>query len=175
MTSDFEAFSAFPIFEGFSGPELEILSRFLRPVDFTPGEPVIQEGEVGNQLYLLVEGEVAVSIRITLPPQLAGRVPQEEKGLVKYTGKDHAIFGEHGLLGEEPANRTATVTALSPCRMLEFTHRDLEKILEENPRLAFKLIRNLCRVLAERLRQANQDIAKLTTVLSLVLEHRHSS
>jgi hypothetical protein len=37
------------------------------------------------------------------------------------------------------------------------------------------LIRNLCRVLAERLRQANQDIAKLTTVLSLVLEHRHSS
>ncbi len=95
--------------------------------------------------------------------------------MIKYSGADHAIFGEHGLLGEEPANRTATITALIPCRLLEFNHDDLQRIVEENPLLAFKLIQNLCRVLAERLRQANQDIAKLTTVLSLVLEHRHSS
>ena len=175
MTSNLEKLSAFPIFEGLSQSELENVARIMKPLDITPGETVIREGEVGNQLYLLMEGQVAVSIRIALPAQLGGQNTPEEKGLIKYSGADHAIFGEHGLLGEEPANRTATVTALIPCHLLEFTHDDLQRIVQENPHLAFKLIRNLCRVLAERLRQANQDIAKLTTVLSLVLEHRHSS
>jgi len=175
MTSSLEKISAFPIFEGLSGSELESMGKILKSLSIAPGETVIREGEVGNQLFLLVDGEVAVSIRIALPAQLGGRNTPEEKGLIKYSGADYAIFGEHGLLGEEPANRTATITALTPCRLLEFNHDDLQRIVQENPHLAFKLIRNLCRVLAERLRQANQDIAKLTTVLSLVLEHRHSS
>ena len=175
MSAEFEALAAFPIFSGLSEEELQHMMQILRPLRIEPGEAVIREGEVGNQLYLLMEGQVAVSIRIALPAQLGGKTTPEEKGLIKYSGADHAIFGEHGLLGEEPANRTATIAALTPCRLLEFNHDDLQRIVQENPHLAFKLIQNLCRVLAERLRQANQDIAKLTTVLSLVLEHRHSS
>ncbi|MCX5858315.1 MAG: cyclic nucleotide-binding domain-containing protein [Proteobacteria bacterium] len=175
MNKEFELLAAFPIFSGLAEEELKRITELLRPLRIEPGEAVIREGEVGNQLYLLMEGQVAVSIRIALPAQLGGKATPEEKGLVKYSGDDHAIFGEHGLLGEEPANRTATITALTPCRLFEFSHNDLLRIVQENPLLAFKLIQNLCRVLAERLRQANQDIAKLTTVLSLVLEHRHSS
>lgn len=175
MTSNLKSLSAFPIFSGLSEEELKRLAQALRPLQIQPGETVIREGEVGNQVYLLLEGQVSVSIRIALPAQLDGKTTPEEKGLIKYSGSDHAIFGEQGLLGEEPANRTATITALSPCRLLEFSRSDLDTLVQENPNLGFKLMRNLCLVMAERLRQANQDIAKLTTVLSLVLEHRHSS
>ena len=92
------------MFAAASRQVLERLAAASEEVTFTPAETIIREGDAADFLYVLVEGEVEVTAR-------------GETG-----GPDHRIrimvgptyFGEIGVL--EKIARTATVTALTPCR-----------------------------------------------------------
>jgi hypothetical protein len=64
---------------------------------------------------------------------------------------------------------TATVVARSDCVLLEITRNDFLRLGEENPRIGYKITRNITQLLCSRLRKADEDTIKLTTALSLAL------
>ena len=84
------------IFEGASEATLERLATRLEPVEVGVGDVVVREGDVADHLYVVVSGELVVSV--------AG-------GEVGVLGPDD-WFGEIGLFDRRP--RTATVTAVAP-------------------------------------------------------------
>jgi len=47
---------------------------------------------------------------------------------------------------------------------------DLYNICEKNPNIGFKVMRNLGRIISGNLIKANQNVLKLTTAFSLILE-----
>jgi MFS family permease len=90
---ELELLQAIPIFAPLSPPVLEGLASRLVPVHAAVGETIVKQGETGDRFYMVVSGEVEVSID--------GQV-QAAQG-----PGDH--FGEIALLRDVP--RTATITA----------------------------------------------------------------
>jgi MFS family permease len=89
-----------PIFAPLPEYMAEQLSWHLIPVNAGAGTAIIREGETGERFYLVSEGTVAVTIG----------------GEHKRVLGPGSTFGEIALLRDVP--RTATVTALTHCRLL---------------------------------------------------------
>ena len=90
---------ALPMFAPLGAPALEGLARSLEAVEVAAGAAAVREGEPGDRFYLVVDGELEVSV--------AGeRISDLMRG---------DCFGEIALLRDVP--RTATVTARTTVRL----------------------------------------------------------
>lgn len=157
---------AIPILKNLDEEELRQVLKIARPVQFPRGKVILKEGEAGETMYIIAEGAVEVSKTLVM---MGGRedVQDREKILTKLSAEDHAIFGEVALF--EKSKRTATVVALTDCRMLEISKSDFLRLAEENPRIGYRITRNIVQMLCSRLRKTDEDTIKLTTALSIAL------
>lgn len=105
-----------PLFAGMSDEGLTEVAKLLRPELAVEGERIIRTGTIGREMYFIVSGTVEVI------------VPGEP---VRLKGGD--FFGEVALLTSRPRN--ADVIAVSYCEMLVLLKRDLDKLLDQQPRL----------------------------------------
>lgn len=157
---------AIPILKDLAEEELRQFLKIARRVRFPAGAAILREGEEGETMYIMEEGKVEISKALVMRKQ--GEASRDrDKVLTKLSAEDHAIFGEVALF--EQGRRTATVTALTECVLLEIAKDDFLKFAEENPRIGFKITRNITRLLCSRLRKADEDTVKLTTALSIAL------
>jgi len=163
---DEKLLKAIPILQDLGEEELRQVLKIARPVQFPRGKVILKEGETGEAMYIIAEGAVEVSKTLVMT---GGRedLQDREKILTKLSAEDHAIFGEVALF--EKSKRTATVLALTECRMLEISKSDFLRLAEENPRIGYKITRNIVQLLCSRLRKTDEDTIKLTTALSIAL------
>jgi CRP-like cAMP-binding protein len=84
---------------------------------YAAGEPIVREGAQGSSMFLLMQGEAAVTLAHT-----SGEVARL---------RDGDFFGEMSLLTGEP--RTATVTAATDCRLLEIGVDAFRKVALADP------------------------------------------
>lgn len=163
---DEKLLKAIPILRDLDEEELRQVLKIARPVQFARGQVILNEGETGETMYMIAEGMVEVSKALVM---MMGRedLQDRDKVLTKLSAEDHAIFGEVALF--EKSKRTATVLALTDCRMLEISKPDFLRLAEENPRIGYKITRNIVQLLCSRLRKTDEDTIKLTTALSIAL------
>lgn len=115
------------------------LERAAVAVTLAPGDSLFLQDDDADALYLLDEGEIAISV---LAP--SGR----KLGLEIIT--EGEIFGEIGLF---TGRRTASATALGVARLRQVRRADLLALIRPQPDLAIELIELLCarlRVMSER-------------------------
>ncbi len=124
-----------PIFAGCSKRELQIIARAAKEVSHKAGTVIAREGERGIGLFLILEGECAVTIG---GKQKAKLGPGD-------------FFGEVALLDGGP--RTATVTATTPVRLLGITGWVFRGLLMEHPSIALKTLESV----AGRLRAVSKE------------------
>ena len=74
-----------------------------------------------------------------------------------------SIFGTKEL-------RTATVKAISDCKMGEISKFDLLQLCENNNKICYIVMSNICSIITDNLINANKNILKLTTAFSLILD-----
>jgi len=121
-----------PMFGGLGDRQLKRLARDFRERDYDSGMNVVRQGQMsGIGFFVITEGEASVS------------VDGAEVG--RLGAGDH--FGELGLISERV--RTATVRAETRLRCLELTSWDFQRVVEENPDVAWKLLQHLADRLAE--------------------------
>jgi CRP-like cAMP-binding protein len=155
-----------PILRDLDEEELGQFLKIARRVRFPKGQSIITEGQTGETLYIMEEGMVEISKTLVMGKgQENSR--DRDKVLTKLSAEDHAIFGEVALF--EQSKRTATVVALIDCLLLEISKSDFLRLAEENPRVGYKISRNIAQLLCSRLRKADEDTIKLTTALSIAL------
>ncbi|MBC8248283.1 MAG: SpoIIE family protein phosphatase [Anaerolineales bacterium] len=143
-TVNAEMLRKLPFLEGARPEVVERLAGAVVERSFQTGQVILQEGSTGRELYLIVEGLVEV---------VRGR-EAEEVVLAKRGPGD--FFGEMGIIEDSP--RFATIRALEPTHLLEFSERDLRSVLVLQPLLLYQAVR----VLSARLREADlQMIADL--------------
>jgi hypothetical protein len=97
---------AIPIFAPLPGTPLEHLATRLVPLRVEPGTVVVRQGDSGDRFYVVVEGEVEVTV---------DGAPVSELGPGGY-------FGEIALLRDMP--RTATATARTPVVLYALERED---------------------------------------------------
>jgi CRP-like cAMP-binding protein len=155
-----------PVLHDLAEEEMKKFLAVTHRLQVPTGTAVIREGEAGGAMYILVEGAVEISKSLVMK---IGRedFQDRDKILTKLSAEDHAVFGEVALF--EQGRRTATVTALTDCAILEINRDDFLRLAEENPRIGYKITRNITQILCSRLRKADEDTIKLTTALSLAL------
>jgi MFS family permease len=115
---------AHPIFAGLPTSRLEAAARRLVEVPVEAGAAIVREGEPADRFYLVADG----SLRVTQGPQnthLRDLGPGD-------------VFGEIGLLRRTP--RTATVSALTPGRLLALDADAFADLVGSGPGLSTKLL-----------------------------------
>ena len=111
-----------PLFAGCTKSELKQLASSTDEVDLREGYVLVREGRPGREFFVLIDGDVRVSV--------------EDKKIADLAGGDW--FGEIALLTKVP--RTATVTATSDVRALVLTDRSFRRVVETMPSIALKVL-----------------------------------
>jgi len=156
------------LFQDISDQDIENIVNSLQIRKYSMGEDIIREGEKGDSIFFLLEGQVAITKKMTLFSEYREN-SKIDKALIRLKDSDHAFFGEMAICGKGEV-RSATVTAESDCTLGEITAQKIDQMVSGNHDFGVFFYQNLARVLANRLRKANRDILKLTTALTLALE-----
>ncbi len=110
---------------------------------FVDGEIIIREGDVGDCMFVIQEGQAEVLIGSG-----AGEVRLNVLGPGTFFG-EMAVF-EHDV-------RSATVRALGEARVITVDKRNFMRRVHEDPALAFRLVETM----SNRIRKLTQRIAEL--------------
>ena len=157
---------ALPIFSTLNGDELLQVKGVTREKRFREGDVIMQEGEVGDTMYMVVEGLVEVSKSLTLRFG-DDDFRKREKVLTRFRPEDHVVFGEMALIARD--TRSATIMAVSDCRLIEIDREGFLGLVESLPALGVKVLLKISELLISRLRQSGRDVIRLTTALSIAL------
>jgi CRP/FNR family cyclic AMP-dependent transcriptional regulator len=157
-----------PIFTNLLPEEIQRFLSITREVKCHEGEAIMVEGQEGDTMFVILHGTVNVSKGLTLKTR--GAFVEHEKTLTRLSADDHAIFGEVALF--QHSTRTASITAVTECTLLEIRRDDFQRFAEANPSIGYRFTRNIAKIICERFRKADQDIIRLTTALSIALSRR---
>lgn len=132
--------------------QLERLASYAHERPYAPGELVIREGDRGQELFIVLQGELVVFLRHDGQEVQVARL---DPG---------SFFGEMSVMTGEP--RTASVRALTQTQLLVVDKGAFEQILETAPQLAERI----SEVLAERQSQLDSASSKNRAPIA---EQRH--
>ncbi len=162
-----EDLKEYEIFNGLDEDQIQWFCKVIKAINFNKGDTIIREGEKGNSILLLLNGKVEISVALTLRthPQRDTR----EKNLICLSHENHPFFGEMSLFLPDD-RRTATVKAATNCDIGRIAKTDFFHICNDYPEVGNRVMQNIAKVLSHRLTQANQNVLKLTTAFSLIIE-----
>ena len=152
------------IFQDLDEEELQRVLKLAKHRTFSAKSVIIKEGESGDSMYIMCEGEVNITKRLTLV--LDQDLPKEKR-MIHLRASDGVSFGEMALL--ENDTRTATVTALTDCRLLELERDDFLGFIRDHSVTGCKIMLRLAQLLSRFLRKTDSDVVKLTTALAIAL------
>ncbi len=148
------------LFKSFN-PENENDRRILKVVYdhvsikyYKAGEVIIREGDVGDEFYILSTGRVHISKSTLSGDNLA---------LADLDADMNVFFGETALISND--QRTATVTALTDCRLIVLKKSSFDEICEGEPVFGYKVLKVLAARMSGTIRSVNRDKAVLYEAL----------
>jgi CRP/FNR family cyclic AMP-dependent transcriptional regulator len=142
----------------------EVFKRYGRV--YGPGEVIVREGDVGETMFIIQEGEVRIH----------KRTRDRETTLAVLKAGD--FFGEMAIIDREP--RSASATAATEAKVLILSKDIFESQIKTNP----KIIMSILRKMSERLRAADRQIktllmrdnhSRVTGTLLLLMSKRGTS
>lgn len=115
---------------------------------FGPGEVIVRQGETGDCMYVIQDGDVDVL--------------KEKNGIQTIVDTMHAgdIFGEMAII--ERTVRSSTVRASSTVRVLTIDKKTFIRRVQEDPSLALSVLK----AMSQRVRKLDLEVAALKQVLS---------
>ncbi len=121
------------LFKNITSERLAKIATIAKEVEFPRGERIINEGDEGDSLFIIVEGGVSI---------LKGK-----DIIARLSSKD--FFGEMAILDSEP--RSASVIADTDITCLKINREDFTEILIDEHEIMLSIIKSL----VQRLRQTN--------------------
>lgn len=166
MDKDIVVLKDIALFNNLAPEKIRRIAGILRKVTFSANEIIMREGEIGDTMYIILEGTVEIVKSLVIEDADNGE-SEKNKVFTRLDGKQRAVFGEMALL--EELKRTASVRAVTNCVMYEMKKDDFLRVAEEDHELGYRILLNLGRIVSARLRRADEDTVKLATALSIML------
>ena len=133
------------IFRDLDADELKQVADVCKEEKFVSSEYIFREGEHGNRLYLIVDGEVRISRDVP--------GSGEEALAVLKAG---ALFGEMAVF--DRTERSTHAISNGGTTVLTISRADFEMLLDFNRELAYKVLWACVRLLSSRLRSTNDSL-----------------
>ncbi len=133
------------VFAGLEEEELATVAEICSEQSFKFGQRIFNEGDPGNRLFIIAEGEVRVSRNVP---------GSGEEALAVL--KPGACFGEMAVF--DRSDRSTDAIANIDCKLITITRADFEMLMDFNRDLAYKVLWSVVRLLCERLRITNDNL-----------------
>jgi ATP/ADP translocase/HEAT repeat protein len=124
------------------------LAAVLEDLDLPPGETIIEQGEPGSSLYIIIDGQV--------------KVHEGPRTLTTLGARD--VFGELAIL--DPGPRSASVTTLEKSRLLRLDREPFQELIDDHSVVS----RRIMQILVQQLRYVYRE-ARLNRPADMLLDH----
>jgi CRP/FNR family transcriptional regulator, cyclic AMP receptor protein len=146
------------LLEDFRVEELSLLGAVMRRFQAPAGQVLIQEGEAGDWMLLVLHGTIDVTKRI-LQHDAAGE-PTDALFEVSRLAvvRSGASLGEMSMIDGEL--RHATCTAIDEVEAAVLTRAAVAQLIDQHPAIGAKLLVKITQLLAQRLRNTSAQLVK---------------
>lgn len=138
LSSRLERLASISLFGQLSPGELGIIDGLLHHREYLAGEIVFDQGEEGQAIYIIYEGEISIDL------QGLGEVGH----IATLAAGD--FFGDMALLDNLP--RAARAKAHTPAKLAVFFRNDFMALMDTHARIASKIALQIAREMGRRLR-----------------------
>lgn len=142
-----EIMDRIPLFEGFERGDVIGVVRHMRCYRAPVGREIVREGDSGEFMLLLLQGNIEII--------KSGGAGQAHRISVVTPGE---TLGEMSLVDGEP--RFASCLAIDQVTFAVLDREGLQQIFNDEPHLGIKILRELLKLLNQRLRDTGQRLVE---------------
>lgn len=156
VAHDFHVLAKVPLLAALkdNNEALKALSNIMILREYAVGHALIEEGQLGDEFYVLIEGQVSVY----------KNTPEGDSYKVVILKQEMTpALGEGGLIESEP--RSATVKCDTSCKFLVLTQSKFRDFCHQNPQWAVPILQKLALNLMGNLRKTSNDLMLLHKAL----------
>lgn len=144
-----EVLSQFNLFDGLPESLLKEIALMGIEVSVKKGDFVFREGEKADKLHFLLNGSVALRVKLTSRP---------ESVTVSFVSMPYQSFGWSGVVA--PHHYTSSAECDEDSRLLILPAESFMNLLEQHPEHGFTVMKRIATLIADRLRNSHQALLK---------------
>jgi len=133
------------VFSDLEDDEISRIAEICTEQHFKFGQTIFNEGDPGNRLFIIAEGEVRISRDV--PGSGEEALAVLKKG---------ACFGEMAVF--DRSERSTDAIANTDSTLITIARNDFEMLLDFDRDLAYKVLWRMVRLLSDRLRVTNENL-----------------
>jgi signal transduction histidine kinase len=143
----------FSIFKGLGEGELEEIAAVCRGEACEAGTVLFKEGDAARDLFIVVDGQVALEMGV----ELWSGAPQRQMEVEIATRGE--VFGWSALVGSHV--RTLSARCVGETRLIAIPGDELRRFLNQDPQIGYKVIDQIAHLVASRLRDTRNKLMGL--------------
>ena len=137
----------FPLLKNLKEEDLEALATYVKEETFEQDDNIIKEGEIGDTLYILIEGNVDV-IKTT--------IYDDEFICASLSSTMNCLFGEMAVIDND--KRSATIKAKTKCVTLSLNRDGFNDFCNKHPYAGIELLKLMNTNIVRNLRIENDNL-----------------
>ena len=140
-------------FEGVEKSYVHKIAKLCQVADYGIGDHVFQQGDFGENLYIIAEGQIFLERSVNLGTR-KGNVVIETLGKGRVLGCWSTLLDESHIL-------MSSGICQKPTKVLVLKGSDLRKVMLENPELGINIFEKFCFLLRDRIKAAYGALEKI--------------
>lgn len=144
-----EMLAEFDLFKEVSKDTLREVAAISETIQVKKDDMVFREGEQADKLHLLVNGSIALRVKLTSRP---------DSVTVSFVNRPHQTLGWSGVVS--PNHYTASAVCEEDSELVAIPAEKFMSILENHPADGFKVMLRIATIVSDRLRNSRQALLK---------------
>ena len=140
------------LFRDLTNDELKKVSKLIKEKSFRKGAVIWEEGSPEQGLHIIDTGKVGIS----------RRTKDHNKQILAVLKKD-SFLGELSCL--DGRSHSASAEALMKTNLLIIRKADMDRLLDNNPKIAYKIVRDMAIEISHILRNMNDKFINMVDFL----------
>lgn len=141
------------LFKGLDKKNIEEILDLCEVKTFQAGEYVFQQGDLGEHIYIIMEGHVSLERSVDLGQR-------KGKAVIGMLGRGRAFGCWSTLLGE-PHHLMSSALCQKPLKVVMIKGDDLRYMMVRNTELGFNILEKICFLLRDRIQSAFGAMEKI--------------
>ena len=149
----FEALESSEFFRGIDRKDIEKIAVLCWEQTFEPGQTIFRQGDTGDRIYIIADGQVALERTVDLGTRKGNVV-------IGVIGKGRAFGCWSTLLGR-PHSFLSSASCQKPTKAVYFNGTEIRALMLKNPSLGFCILERLCFFLRDRIQSVYGAMEKI--------------
>jgi CRP-like cAMP-binding protein len=132
---------------------IRMIAKLCRVETYEAGEFVFQQGDFGDRIYIIAEGQVSLERSVDL-------ATRHGSAMIGMLGRGR-VFGCWSTLLDEPHTLMCSAVCQKSTKVLVIQGADLRRMMLDNRELGFSILERLCFLLRDRIQGAYGAMEKI--------------